>query len=143
MDDFSCSRNFQTEYGSQHLLASGKSVLTNNISEKSFRVIKQENLDRIIITHLNINSIRNKFDFLTNKVIGNDDVVFISERKLAASFSIGQFKISGFSAPFNRDRDQYGGDLLIFVRKDIPIKHLSSEIIPIMGNYIELNLVLN
>ena len=42
LDDFSCARNFQTEYGSQYLLASGKSVLTNNISEKSFRVLNKK-----------------------------------------------------------------------------------------------------
>ena len=69
LDDFSCVRDFRREYGSQHLLASGINGFTNNISEKSLRVIRQENLNRVIITHLNINSIRNKFQLLANQVL--------------------------------------------------------------------------
>ena len=92
-----------------------------------------------MIAHLNINSIRNKFDLLTNQIIGNVDVLVISETKLDASFPIDQFKILGFSTPFRRDRDQYGGGLLVFVREDIPAKHLSSENTPIEGIYVELN----
>ena len=76
---------------------------------------------------------------LANQIIGNVDVLVISETKLDASFPIDQFKISGFSTPFSRDRDQYGGGLLIFVREDIPAKHLSSESTPIEGIYVELN----
>ena len=55
------------------------------------------------------------------------------------SFPIEQFKISGFSTPFRRDRDQYSGELLIFVTEAIQAKYLSSESIPIEGIYIELN----
>ena len=83
------------------------------------RVIRQENLNRIIIVHLNINSIRNKFDLLANQVIGNVDVLVVSETKLDASFPF-----SPFSTHFRRDRDQHGGGLLVFVREDIPDKHL-------------------
>ena len=69
---------------------------------------------------------RNKFDLLANHIIGNVDILCISEKKLDTSFRIDQFKIPGFSKPFRRDRDQYGGVHLVFVREDIPAK-LSSE----------------
>ena len=54
------------EYGSRQLLASGISGFTNNVSEKTVKVIRQEKLNRIIIDHLNINAIRNKSDLLAN-----------------------------------------------------------------------------
>ena len=57
-----CVRDFQTEYGSQPLLASKVNGFTNNVSEKTLRVIRQEKLTRIIIAYLNTNSIRNGFD---------------------------------------------------------------------------------
>ena len=76
---------------------------------------------------------------LANQIIGNVDVLVISETKLNASFPIDQFKIAGFLTPFSRDRDQYGGGLLVFVREDIPAKNLSSESTPVEGIYVELN----
>ena len=60
---------------------------------------------------------------LANQIIGNVDVLVISETKLNAFFPI----------------DQYGGGLLVFVREDIPAKNLSSESNPIEGIYVELN----
>ena len=101
------------------MLASGINGSTNNISEKSLRVIRQEKLNRIIIAHLNINSIRNKFDLLPNQIIGNVDVLVISETKVNSSCSIGQFKIRVFSTPFRRDSNSYGGDFHVFVRRYI------------------------
>ena len=103
------------------------------------RVIRQENLNRIIIAHLNINSIRNKFYLPANQIIGNVDVLVISETKLDASFPIDQFKVPGFSTPFRTDRDQYGGGLLVFIGEDIQANHLSSESTPIEGIFVKLN----
>ena len=40
LDDFSCVRDFQTEYGSQQVLASEINYFTNNSSKKSLRVIR-------------------------------------------------------------------------------------------------------
>ena len=82
LDDFSCVRDFQTEYGSQQLLSSRINGFTNNVSEKTLRLIRQENLNRIIIAHLNINSLRNKFDLRANQIIGNVGVLGLSETKL-------------------------------------------------------------
>ena len=62
------------------------------------------------------------------EIIVNLNVLVISEAKHDVSFPIDQFKIPGFSAPFRRDCDQYSGGRLVFVREDIPAKHLSSEI---------------
>ena len=51
------------------------------------------NLSRLVLAHLNINSIRNKFDNLTQQITGTVDILMISETKLGISFP------EGFSAP--------------------------------------------
>ena len=53
--------DFQAENESQQLLSSGINGFTNSASEKNLRSTTQENLNRIIIAHLKINSTRNKF----------------------------------------------------------------------------------
>ena len=68
-----------------------------NIYLKSIRI---RNLNKIVIGHLNINSLRNKFDFLVTQVKGYIDILMISETKLDESFPIGQFLIDGYSVPF-------------------------------------------
>ena len=70
---------------------------------KSLRDIRIKNLNRIVFAYLNINSLRNKFDLLTDLVLGNVDVLVISETKFDDSFPAGQFKIPGFASPFRLD----------------------------------------
>ena len=41
-----------------------------------------DNLNKLVIAYLNINSIRNKFDFFVEKIKGNVDILMISETKL-------------------------------------------------------------
>ena len=93
-----------------------------NIHLKSIRI---RNLKKIVIGHLNINSQRNKFDFLVTQLKGYIDILMISETKLDESFPIGQFLIDGYSVPFRLDRNENGGGILLYVRNDIPSKLLS------------------
>ena len=69
---------------------------------------------------LNINSIRNKFELLSEQVRGNVDVLMISETKIDDSFPIGNFLIHGFSPPYRLDRDSKGGGIMLYIREDIP-----------------------
>ena len=64
----------------------------------------------------------------------------VSETKLDESFPQGQFKISGFSKLFRHDRNSKGGGIMLFVREDIPAKLIFTEISPIEGFYVEINL---
>ena len=88
---------------------------------------------------MNIISFRNKFDTLVHKIKGNVDVLVISETKLDESFPEGQFKIPGFATSFRRDRNKFGGGIMVFVREDIPCKLISKETVDIEGIFIELN----
>ena len=90
--------------------------------------IRKNNSERIILGHLNINSIRNKFEMITEFIKGNVDLMLFSETKIDDSFPTSQFLISGFSSPFRRDRNACGGGLLFYVRSDIPVKQLFCDL---------------
>ena len=77
-----------------------------------------------MIAHLNINSMRNKFEML-KEVEGNKiDFLLISETKLDDAFPLNQFILEGFTPPYRFDRTTHGGCLMYFVRQDIPSKLL-------------------
>ena len=79
--------------------------------------IRVSNINRLIFGHLNINSFRNKFDFLCEQIKGSIDIFMISESKLDESFPQGQFLIDGFHTPFRFDCNKTGGGILLFVRE--------------------------
>ena len=81
-------------------------------------------MNRIIIGHLNINSLRNKFESLQEQINGNVDNLLISGTKLENSFPNGQFLIKGYSAIYRLDRDAQGGGIMLFIREDISSKLL-------------------
>ena len=83
--------------------------------------MKAQSSDKLILGHLNINSIRNKFEALKFIIGNNIDILLISETKLDDSFPSAQFLIKGFSAPYRFDRKSKGGGLLFYIRKDIPL----------------------
>ena len=57
-----------------------------------------------IIGHLNINSIRNKFEMLSMSVVQYFDILMLSEAKLDSTFPSIQFLINdGFSVPYRYD----------------------------------------
>ena len=46
---------------------------------------------KLLFAHLNINSIRNKFEMLSDQIKGNIDVLFVSKTKIYDSFPNGTF----------------------------------------------------
>ena len=104
--------------------------------------LKLKNTNRLILGHLNINSIVGKFDHLKVLIVNNIDILVLTETKIDSSFPNSQFRIDGFSAPFRLDRNKFGGGVLIYVREDIPCKKLTKHILPddIEGIFVEINL---
>ena len=92
--------------------------------------LRLKNVDKIIIGHININSIRNKIHLLAEMISGRVDILLISETKLDASFPAPQFFLPGYSEPRRLDRTANGGGLLLYLRDDIPAKPLPI----LMGN---------
>ena len=106
----------------------------------TLKSLRKDNLDKLIFAHLNINSIRNKFELLSEQIKGNVDVLMISETKIDDSFPVGQFLIEGFCTPYSLDRNSKGGGILLYVREDIPSNLIRVDISPIESFYVELNL---
>ena len=104
------------------------------------KALRSDNSNKLIFAHANINSIRNKFEFLSTQVKGNIDVLMVSETKVDDSFPVGNFVVDGFSTPYQLDRDSNGGGML-YVREDIPSNLLATdEKNHIESFYVELNL---
>ena len=68
--------------------------------------------------HLNINSIRNKFDALS---------LMISETKLDDSFPTVQLLLHGFSARYRFDRNSKGSGILLYSKEDVLSRLLNSK----------------
>ena len=58
----------------------------------STKLQRSENFKNLIIGHLNINLIKNKFEMM-NDIISNFSIFLVSESKLDSSFRNSQFKI--------------------------------------------------
>ena len=107
---------------------------------ESLKAIRKRNLNRIVVAHLNINSLRNKFDYLIEQITGNIDILMISETKLDSSFPTGQFLINGYSESFRIDRNSQGGGIMLYVKEDIPSKLFGAETYPMEGFSAETDL---
>ena len=79
--------------------------ISNNeeFSPEHLSFLRKKHSNRVIIGHININSIRNKFDHLIAITKGNVDVLMISETKLDESVPFMQFNIDGYNI-FRSDR---------------------------------------
>ena len=65
------------------------SITTDKIKndfKTKLKDIRITNLNRIFISHININSIRSKFKLLVEAVIGNMDILMVTETKTDESF---------------------------------------------------------
>ena len=86
--------------------------------------LRWKNKNRPIIAQLNINSLRNKFVFLSSQINKYVDILLLSQTKLDDSFPTGQFSLNGYSKPYRLDRSSNGGGILLYVRDDIPSRLL-------------------
>ena len=82
-------------------------VLSPRVVLKS---LKLKNANKIIMGHLNINSLRNKFESLKYIVDKNVDILLISETKLNDTYPSSQFLIEGFHPPYRKDHTEQGND---------------------------------
>ena len=76
---------------------------------KTFRFKNSKNL---IMGHLNINSLRNKFESIKPIISPNFDIFLVSETKLDESFPNNQFSISGYGM-FRQGRNRFVGSLCL------------------------------
>ena len=68
----------------------------------------------LIIGHLNINSMRNKFSSLQQTVLSKTDILLLSETKIVDSFPGSQFFAEGFKM-YHEDRTKTRGGILLYL----------------------------
>ena len=85
------------------------------------------NLSKLVFAHLYINSIRNKFELLSEQVRGNVNVLVVSEAKIDYIFPIGKFLIHGFSPPYRLDHDSKDGGIMLYIREDMLSNLLAAD----------------
>ena len=96
-----------------------------NDAKIGLKVMKENSPNKIIVEHLNINSLRNKFEALQFIINRNLDIILLSETKLDDSFLSAQFILKNFGIPpYRLDRNSNCGELLLYVCEDIPSKFL-------------------
>ena len=93
-------------------------TIESNCEEGPFEILKKiriNNLNKVAVGHININSIRNKFDMLSSMAKDNIDILMVSETKLC-------------------------GGILLFIGEDIPTKIISITLLKdFEGIFVELN----
>ena len=96
---------FETKLPAQHDSLEtndrGKEVNHQEVSEL-LNIIRVKNINNIIVADLNINTFKNKYDFLKPLISENIDVMIIGETKLDDSFPNSQFLSKGFAEPFKQ-----------------------------------------
>ena len=83
----------------------------------------------VFLGHLNINSIKNKFESVWELIKDTFDIFLLSESKLDSSFPDDQFSIPGYRI-VRKDRDRNGGGLLLYINEDIPFKITQNSSLP-------------
>ena len=99
------------------------------------------NINRLMIDHISLNSIRNKLEMLSNSIKGNFDILMISETKLDSTFPSNQFTIEGYAGPIRFGRSGREGGILLYIRDDIPARVLITSLPRDLERFfVELNL---
>ena len=120
MSNYSAKENSNVE---------GKSEIESEIQDESQKWenftdflfnIRKHHSNKIIMAHININSLRNKFDMFINSVSKYIDILMISETKLDDTFPHALYHLKDFSNPYELDTNSQGGRILVYVRDNIP-----------------------
>ena len=105
----------------------------NDIWFSNLHELRKSNTFRVIIGHINIDSVGNKFEPLKKMIQDNIHFLLVSETKLDDTFPIGQFYIHGFATPYRFDRTLHSGGILLYIREDISSKILKFQ--PVQNNF--------
>ena len=97
-------------------------------------------MNKSILGHLNINSLKNKFDLLSKQVKDSIGILIASKTKLDDSFPEALFLMEGFHSPLRFDRNRNGEGLMPYVREDISAKLLSHDFRRAESFFVKINL---
>ena len=127
---------------SENLLSDPIIIDENTYDFRGINDLRNQNPFRVITGHININSIRNKFEPLVSFINNNLDIHMISETKTDHTFPDSQFLLEGFSLPYRLDCTAKGEGILLYIRENIRSKHIKKITFDetFEGFFIEINL---
>ena len=132
VEDYS-SETYMEETGSgDENISLDESIVYNNTCLDDLKHIRIKNIHRVVIGQININSLRNKFDFLSSLISGNIDILLITETKLDNSFPEAQFHIEGFASPYRLDRNANGGAFYYMFEKTFLLSFSRIQVLEII-----------
>ena len=102
-------------------------MTSDNDSERALRLNRLKYSKNIIFSHLNINSIRNKFDSVRAAIRNYVDIFIAAETKINESFPTAQFANDGFHKPLRLDATDKSGGLLVYVRSYLLLCQLTKH----------------
>ena len=109
------------------LFHSQENVAINNCGQQEFDLLlqeRQEHSNRILMFHLNINSLQNKLEelkLLNDKM--KSQIIFLSETKIDKSYPNSQFTLTGYNM-YRKDRKKGGGGIIAYFDSSLPSKEL-------------------
>ena len=98
--------------------------------------------EKVFLSHININSIRNKLDCLLEFTYGLVDFLAVSGTKLDSSFPTRQFNLPGFRTPYRKDFSGKSGGLPVYVNSNIPSKVLKISDCPVIFKWYLLDIAI-
>ena len=104
---------------------------------KNLRNMKRKRPKNVFLGHLNINSIKNKFESVWELIKDTFDIFLLSESKLDSSFPDDQLSIPGYRI-VKKDRDSNGGGLLLYINEDVLFKIIQNSSLPPKENLKQL-----
>ena len=102
-------------------------MTSDNDSETALRLNRSKYSKNIILSYLNINSTRNKFDSVRAALLNYVDIFIATETKINESFPTAQFAIDGFHTRLRLDTTDKSGVLLVYVRSYLPLRQLTKH----------------
>ena len=102
---------------------------TDDVSQREILSnLRKNNVNKIINRYLNINYIRNKFEYFKYLIVEYVDVILISETKLYNTFP--QCLYGLFHTPYREGRADKRGRLLLHIRQHIPCRNICFNLCP-------------
>ena len=92
----------------------------------TLRGLRSKHPKNDFLGHLNVITLRNKFESLDELIKDTFDVFLVSESKLDSSFSDSQFSIPDYYI-VSEDRNKNRRGILFYIIKDIPFKVIESK----------------
>ena len=99
------------------------------MDEWCLKKLREKHPNNILLGHLNINSLRDEFEYLEEIIKNMFDIFLLSECKLDLSFPDTLFQIANYNM-FWKDRDKNGGGLLFYVSQDLNCKIVNTYNFP-------------